>query len=186
MGVRQGILLVATVVGSWTAGLAAQDSIAPGARVRLTMKVSRVSISALDTHTVVVHGRAVAVEGSALRLLRDSSADTVSVPLPTIVRLEMQTRESHAARGALIGGTLGAGLGLLVISDESSKTCTAPCQQPFQGIQYFAAAIFVIGGVVLGERIGRERWRRVPVPAIGGSSSSAGSPTVTLTLKLCF
>ena len=186
MGARSSILLVATFAGVWTAGLTAQDSILPGARVRLSIKAPRVSAFALDTHTVVVKGRAVAVDGGALLIARESSPDTVSVPLPTIVRLEVQVRESHEVRGALIGGAVGATLGLAVIADENRKTCAAPCQDSLQGFQYFAALFSVTAGALIGGRLGKGRWRRVPVPAIRAAFSSMGSPTATFTLRFRF
>lgn len=185
MGARSSILLAATFVVAWTARLAAQDSIPPGTRVRLTMKVPRVSPLVLDTHRVVVKGRVLAVDGGALLVAREPPRDTLSVPLATIVRLERQVGESHEVRGALIGGALGATLGLAIIADETKKG--GVCRPgPLQCFPILAALFTVTGGAGWGARLGRARWRRVPVSAIRAAFSSNGLPTATFTLRFRF
>ena len=183
MGSRFSLLMASTLAAAWAAVLPAQDSVSAGARVRLTIKGPRVSTTAIDTHTVVVTGRAVAAAEGALRIARETPPDTVDVALPSIVRLDVQVRESHAARGAFIGAALGAALGTAAIVSENGKSCPAPCDDSLKGIQYFAALVFVAGGAAIGARLGRAQWRRVSLPVRVGYSPQ-GSPSAALVLAL--
>lgn len=189
MSAWSSIPLAATFIAAWTAGVAAQDSIPLGARVRLRLNAPHVSASVLDTHTVVVKGRAVAVDGGTLRVARESPRDTVSVPLAAILRLERQVRESHEVRGALIGGAVGATLGLAVgiaaANEEGRIRCAdyrgeLPCIEPLP----FVPLCFAAAGALVGGRLGRGRWQRLAVPAVRATSTA--SPVVTFTVGLRF
>lgn len=185
MCARLSILLTATLLGVWTGGLAAQDSIVPGARVRLVTKAPRVSPSAPDTHTVAVKGSVVAVNGHSLLIARQTPPDTVSVPLARIFRLEVEVRESHETRGALIGAGVGVAIGLLIAVPEVKKCAGIP-----NCYAYFHPAIipitFGLFGGTLGGRLGRGSWRRVPIPEIGAGYSPRRSRTTTFALRLWF
>jgi hypothetical protein len=144
-----------------TGHLAAQTDVAvqpgPGQRVRVVC--TQAGNSPL-IGTVLSHDQ------DSLRLELASWADPVSLPHPTIRRIEVSSGpQSNADRGALRGAVVGALAGMvagLLATNSQSGTANTPAARALLG-----ATLFGLTGAGFGAAIGSfsesERWTEVPL-----------------------
>jgi hypothetical protein len=163
------ILLVTVLASAWTARLQAQDDIPAGARVRLTVKAPRVSPLALDTHTVALKGRALAVVGGVLFLQRESTLDTASVSLDSVRTLEAVAGRRHpvlegAVLGALVGVGVGAAVGVTVNRCPNGEfLCFNARPERSRGLGAVIGALIGAGaGALTSQFLEVDRWHRIP------------------------
>lgn len=127
---------------------------------------SRVRVVCTEAGNSPLIGTVLSHDQDSLRLELASWADPVSLPHPSIRRIEVSSGpQSNADRGALRGAVVGvlAGIvaGLLVTNDQSS-TANSPGARAALG-----ATLFGLTGAGFGAAIGSfsqsERWKEVPV-----------------------
>lgn len=161
---------------------------APGERVRVT--VSKPAAAALGAERW---------EGIFLHAVADSiyvdpagSQERVAVGRQDLVRLErFAGREDHAGKGALIGGAVGLGLGVLV----GVLTQTAGCDAGFHGaaaeggMGWWGLLVTVPVGAGIGAAIGAasrsDQWVEVSPPPVS-VTPLVGRERVGLALRVAF
>lgn len=148
------LVLASLVIACWTAGLMAQGPwpLAPGQRVRIETD------SGPWTGTLIGQDSA----NLQLRWAGEHESTLVVVPQRRIQRVEVSAgRESNVGKGALIGGAVGAGLGL-----AAGVACASDSFLQCSGGEVAAATLEVgFAGAVVGCLIGaastHERWQPV-------------------------
>ena len=157
---RITLSLIAVLLGLVPA-LSAQraDSIAPGTRVRITLRSTQPG-----TNPAVVIGPLVALRDSAISVRGDSAASDVIVPLAQVERLEMsyRNRGASARNGGLIGLLVGGVLGYAAGSDCTAESfiCFDHTDTAMMGASA-GAGLGLIVGYLAG---GQERWRETTMP----------------------
>jgi hypothetical protein len=115
-------------------------------------------------------GELTGLDSDTLRLVsRDGGGDAVATP--RIRALQVSSgRRSNTGRGAMIGGIVGATLGLGLGIAASSDNCTGFCPAPDIGAREVVAATAILGGIgagigaLIGATSQRDRWVEVPRP----------------------
>jgi hypothetical protein len=153
------LLLVAFLLE--TQALLAQ--VATGARVRVT------TMPATRGRRI---GSLVSLDRDTLRWSRWDTSSVIAVPIASVARLERSTgRRSNAGRGAMIGGLIGAGLGLFVgVAASTDDTGFFEV-----GAEDVAAVTAILGaggagvGALVGSLSSRDRWEPVGLaPGVAG------------------
>src|SRR5262245_49076718 len=152
----------------------AASPLPPGARVRVTVRepgrAERQLVGPLRTF-----------DSQALTLATDDAGGHVSLPRPTISRLEIyRGRRGHTVMGLLLGAVLG--LSAVAIKDAG---CGPDCEKSSGGV----VAALVGGGAVVGAGVGTmirsDRWESLPW-AVGPARHAAaplGVPLVRVSLR---
>lgn len=157
---RITLSLVAVLLGL-TPALSAQraESIAPGTRVRITLRTTQPGPS-----PVIVIGPLVALRDSAISVRGDSALSDVIVPLAQVERLEVsyRNRGASARNGGLIGLLIGGVVGYAAGSDCSAESfiCFDHTDTAMMGASA-GAGLGLIVGYLAG---GQERWRETTMP----------------------
>jgi len=157
---RIALLLIAVLLGL-VPTLSAQraDSIAPGTRVRITLRNTQPGAS-----PVIVIGPLVALRDSAISVRNDSTSSDVIVPLAQVERLEVSHRDrgASARNGGLIGILIGGVLGYAAGSDckAESFVCFDHTDTAMMGASA-GAGLGLLLGYLAG---GQERWRETTMP----------------------
>ncbi len=156
-----GVLAWLGAVSGIAGTLVAQTELAaepgPGSRVRV---VCTAAGNSPLIGTVLSHDQ------DSLRLELASWADPVSLPHPTIRRIEVSYGpQSNADRGALRGAVVGVLAGMvagLLVTNTQSGTANTPAARAVLG-----ATLFGLTGAGVGAAIGSlsesERWKEVPL-----------------------
>ncbi|MGH7751935.1 MAG: hypothetical protein ACREN5_03890 [Gemmatimonadales bacterium] len=168
MSARRAMVLAALVVSVGTAGLASQQEIPAGARVRLRIQASRNAPFAPDTNTIFLRGRALGASGGVLLVERESDRDTVRVPLDSVRRLEVVVGRRHPIRegailGAILGTAVGAAIGVTVDECPNGEfMCfnARPVRSPVIG-GAIGAPIGAAVGALAAQFIEVEHWGRL-------------------------
>lgn len=177
------LLLALPLVAPLVAPLAAQDSttIAPPAPV-MPPRIGegdrlRIGIGPKESVTGVLLG---VQDGSMV--VRPDDADTpLAVPLAAIQRLDVSRgRRSWAAKGALVGGVVGASLGALVALGAGCFDCSLDRGELVLVAAGTAGGIGAVTGALVGLSTTSERWDRVPwgSSADGGAGSVGGAGSI--------
>ncbi len=165
-------LVAVLVVTTWScSGYVADMSVAPGDTVRGTAP-------SMDVDDSV--GTVAALETDTLTVQVEDRADALYVPLADVAKLEVQRgQKSGTGTGALIGGGLGAALGVTV----GLVGCSASnCNLDEGDLTAAVAVVFGAGGALLGAGIGAligssiktDRWETVPLDRIRVSLTPHG------------
>jgi hypothetical protein len=139
-----------------------------GARVRVTTNAQKKVVGTLMT-----------ADADSVRLISSKHRRVVSVPTASIVRLEKSGgRRSNFGGGALIGGLVGGGVGLLLgvlASTDNSGWWEVGGEEVAAG-----TAVLGLAGAGLGTIIGgvshKDKWEQLPRP--GTSAVYLGSDSV--------
>ncbi len=111
-------------------------------------------------------GTFVSLDADSLRLLRRDSL--VSLPVSSVVRLERsRDRRTSAGRGAVIGGLVGAGTGLLLgvlASNDEGDLYEVSTGDVFV-VTLIVGAVGAGIGALIGSISHRERWEPMPLPS---------------------
>ncbi len=168
-GQRSASMLVA--LATLVVGLApfVQGQTEPGVRVRVTT----------NAHKKVV-GTLMTADADSVQLTSSKDARVVSFPAASIVRLEKSGgRRSNPGGGALIGGLVGGGIGLLlgvIASTDDSGWYDVGGSEIAAG-----TAVLGLAGAGLGTLIGaashKERWQELP--ASSSAATVEGKNSVT-------
>lgn len=138
--------------------VAAQPTLDPGSRVRIYWADTG-AVSALPQALI---GRVSHRTPSALSVVPDRSALEVSVPLPSLLRIDVSAgRGTHAVAGGIIGGLISGG-GFVALACAFANGSCRVGNQLGGFLAYYAAGAIpgAIVGVAVGSRIpGPERWR---------------------------
>jgi hypothetical protein len=144
-----------------TAAMQAKTPLRAGGTVRYKLNAPRADwrqgkLTGLDSDTLRLAGR---------------SGGGHAVATPQIRTLQLSSgRRSNTGRGAMIGGIVGATLGLGLGIAASSENCTGFCPAPNIGAREVLAATAILGGVgagigaLIGATSQRDRWVEVPRP----------------------
>jgi hypothetical protein len=133
-----------------------QSQTEPGARVRVTTNNQKKMVGTL-----------MSADADSVRLISSKNRRVVSVPTASIVRLEKSGgRRSNFGGGALIGGLVGGGVGLLLgvlASTDNSGWWEVGGEEIAAG-----TAVLGLAGAGLGTIIGgvshKDKWERLPTP----------------------
>jgi len=130
---------------------------------------SRIRVTAPTVGADKLAGVCVEVDATRLRVQAEEQVSPLTISLADVTRLEVsQGRKSNALKGlgfgALIGGSIGAVLGLLASTGESYEN---PCEGNAPACAAGGAAAFGVTGALVGLGIGAltksERWEEVPL-----------------------
>lgn len=126
---------------------------------------SRIRITVNQPSKRLFTGTLVSVDADSLRFT--DTTGVAAVPIASVARLERSRgRRSNAGRGALIGGLIGGGAGLLLGIAASAEEGNIVEVGPEEIV--VVTAIMGAAGAGLGALIGsaskRERWEPMPVP----------------------
>jgi hypothetical protein len=146
---------------SVTAAMQAKTSLHVGGKVRYKLDAPRANWR---------EGELTGLDADTLRLVaRDGGGRAVATPQIRALQVSSGLR-SNAGRGAMIGGILGATLGLGLGFAASSDSCTGFCPAPDIGAREVVAVTAILGGVgagigaLIGATSRRDRWDEVPRP----------------------
>ena len=124
-----------------------------------------------------ITGRAAGITTDSIGIVPDTSADTLRYARNELHRLEVSVgRKSNAGRGALIGGGILGGLGVVL-----GVACVADTDEgDFIGCEGSDVPLFGLAGAATGAAVGgligalshREKWEAVEIPR----STAAGEP----------
>lgn len=152
-----GAVLTLLMAGAaWPARAQDTAAVRRGDRVRVTLP-------RLPAHTQPRRwtGVLLALDSAGIRLER--RADTVRIPLDSILRFERSLRRGPDHRAPLMGGAIGLVLGFVA---GQAKNPFRPDPEPLE-----IGAVTVIGGLVgvamgalIGTQMRRDEWGDVPVP----------------------
>jgi hypothetical protein len=153
---RVSLILVCAALFA-PAAVRAQESIEPGARVRLLARPA-------DT---LMYGTVITLDSASLLLAPTPGAEVVRVPLAGVERLEVSRGR---ARSTLLGAAVGAVIGALA-GYHAAKTFVPPeeCEFVCGAVQAWSAGAGGVAGLLVGGAIGSnvehgpERWEPVPV-----------------------
>jgi hypothetical protein len=151
---KQFVALVAVTLACTTVLAQTPGSVAP--RVRITYDARRVS------------GRLMAVDSDALTLVPDGGRDSVRVPLSSVSDAEVSEgkRSRVAADVAGIGVGFGAGFGTILVGLASCGGLFGCSTSAGNASVIVGVASGIASGIAVAHRIGRERWRTVPVASL--------------------
>lgn len=158
---RIALSLIAVLLGL-VPTLSAQraDSIAPGTRVRVTLR----DTLAGGARPLVVIGPLVALRDSAISVRSDSTSSDVIVPLAQVERLEVShvDRGASARNGGLIGILIGGVIGYAAGGDCTAESfiCFDHTDTAMMGASA-GAGLGLLLGYLAG---GQERWRETTMP----------------------
>ena len=141
---------------------------------------TRVRIEAPGALSSRLEGTVVSHTADSMVVVRESTVYRLS--LGEVSRLEVHTgkdRLAGARRGALIGGVIGVGWGILVVAsgfDEPLCYTEEPCgEAPPAGETIVASTgAGAVWGGLIGAWVGRKRWDPVPGPARLAVAPAAG------------
>ena len=155
--------------------VAAQDSLVPGDRVRITSRGLDPRRQDGRLLSLTGGGDSVVVEVVRLRTIRYRDVlapDTIAAPLGALERVEVSRGSGRRTlRGALIGGSITALLGYVMGSgfNQHCDDCTPAHSPEVQGLM--GAGLFGAGGALIGALVGStvrwDRWQDVH-PVRGG------------------
>ena len=136
------------------------DSIAPGTRVRITVRDTQPG----GARPLVVIGPLIALRDSAISVRNDSTSSNVIVPLARVERLEVSHRDrgGSARTGGLIGIVVGGVIGYAAGDDCSAESfiCFDHTDTAMMGASAGAGLGLLIGYLAGGQ----ERWRETTMP----------------------
>jgi hypothetical protein len=156
---RSGPIVVAVLLGTAPAFAADLADLPPGSRVR-------VSSATLASGAVV--GTLVSIDAHEVVVLARGPRDApVRIALDEGTKVERSgSRRSQWARGAMMGGAIGAVPGLLLTFGDYSSDVHGDGPSPAA-----VAAMGAAGGALVGAAVGwaikRDDWREVSLPSAG-------------------
>ena len=139
--------------------LSAQVQLEPGSRVRVTAPEIGIENSV---------GTCLELSNGSMQFVPLRASSRVDIPLTSITRLDASRgRKGHAAIGFLVGGAVGAIVGVVwrpqwpLEGPEEVCTARTGCDAPPEPL--IGAALGVLVGLPVGALIRTERWERVPL-----------------------
>ncbi len=114
-------------------------------------------------------GTLVSADADTLRFTSSGSGAVQSIPTASVVRFERSRgRRSNAGRGAVIGGIVGGGLGLLlgIAASADDGGWLTPGPGDVAVVTLFMGGVGAGFGALLGAASKRDRWESVPLPGI--------------------
>ena len=142
--------------------------LAPGARVRVTMRAAANQEVGGRAREKRIQGKLVALDEATMTMETDGQSRPTVVPRPAIKKVEVSTRGSRKGRAALIGfgvgALIGGAWGYSVVDDCSRGTflCIFP-KEDRPGLTLGGAVLGGALGAGLGALLGPgERWQERP------------------------
>ena len=115
-----------------------------------------------------VEGDLVAADADILKVRLRGGSRIVTIPRPAITSLQVWQRHSQANKGALVGGGIGLGLGIIcAVLGESSYNASESEGSRGMTNALAAASVVVLGtggfllGTIAGATTHTERWERI-------------------------
>jgi hypothetical protein len=177
---RPATLLAAILAAAASSRIAAQatERLEPGQRVRVTAP----TIS--STHIVGVFAHM-----AADTLVVETDGRAWHFPHASLTRVDVHRgRQSNAAKGALYGSLIGAGIGAVALG--SSSLCAETLEVPGGRCALIGAGGGGVGGLLLGAIVGAliktDRWQAVPVDRLRVSFIPPGQARFALAMSVSF
>ncbi len=108
-----------------------------------------------------MRARLVAMDSAGLLVIPDGRRDPVRIPTQAVARLEVRSGSASRGKHALIGGAVGAGLGL-ALWGAGAATCRGEpeCMFPVPALVLFFPGLGTAGGAIVGALIPPgDRWQ---------------------------